>query len=293
MTTLRSLVREPLVHFLAIGGALFLFSAVTGRGRSPRPTDIVVTVGQVERLVESYRRTWQRPPTARELRGLVDDYVREEVYNREAVALGLDRDDAVIRRRLRQKMEFFSQDLAMQVDPTDAELQAYLDAHPEGFARDARLDFVQVYVSIDRRGEAGARAAAVRLLAQLRAGGRDADVREFGDPLMLAPEHTGVASRDVAAQFGNAFAAAIDTLPVGQWSGPVESGFGLHLVLIRRRTAGAIPPLAEVRDAVTRDVMNERRLSLNEAVYRRLAERYAISVEWPDWARAAVSDSAP
>ena len=134
--TLRTWLREPLLHFLAAGAAIFLLYRLVGGGEEG-PREIVVSEAQIESLAEGFARTWMRPPTAAEIRGLVDDYVREEVYYREAMTLGLDRDDTVIRRRLRQKMEFVSDDVASVREPTDAELQAYLDKNPGGVCRPA------------------------------------------------------------------------------------------------------------------------------------------------------------
>jgi hypothetical protein len=163
----RSFLREPLVHFLLLGALLFVYFEWKGGGSGPGSTRITITPGLVEHLASGFARTWQRPPTDEELKGLVDEHVKEEIATREALAMGLDRDDAIIRRRLRQKMEFLAEDAVDQVQPTDAELQAWLDRHPEAFRAESRLALRQVYVSTERRG-ASARAEAERLLARLR-----------------------------------------------------------------------------------------------------------------------------
>ena len=164
---MKSLLREPLLHFLLIGAALFgLYRLVAGEQEGPR--QIVVSEAQVESLAENFARTWMRPPTAAEIHGLVDDYVREEVYYREAMAIGLDRDDTVIRRRLRQKMEFVSDDIAAAREPTHAELEAYLASNKTKFVDPPSLSFRQVFFSSDRRGEKAA-ADASRVLAALTA----------------------------------------------------------------------------------------------------------------------------
>ena len=165
--------REPLVHFLAIGALLFLVFNWRGGG-GPSSNRIVITPGQIDSMVAGFGRTWQRPPTEQELKGLVDDYVREEMATREAMALGLDRDDTVIRRRLRQKLEFVAEDTIDAAPATDAELQAWLDAHPETFRTEPQVAFRQVYLSPDRRG-AAVDADARALLAQLSAAGPSVD----------------------------------------------------------------------------------------------------------------------
>ena len=158
-------LKEPLLHFLLLGLAIFGAYRVLGPDEPP-PATIVVTEGIIDGQIESFSRTWLRPPTPQELDGLIREYVREEVYYREGMALGLDRDDTVIRRRLRQKMEFISEGVADSVEPTDSQLQAFLEQHAEKFIEPARLTFQQVFLSPDQRGEAVERDAE-RLLAEL------------------------------------------------------------------------------------------------------------------------------
>src|SRR5262245_12825913 len=159
---MKAWLREPLLHFLVIGAALFgLYRLVGGAEQGPR--EIVVSEAQVEALAQNFSRTWMRPPTAAEVRGLVDDYVKEEIYYREAIALGLDRDDTVIRRRLRQKMEFVSDDVAATREPTEADLAAFLESNAESFADPPSLSFRQVFFSGDKRG-AGAQSDARQAL---------------------------------------------------------------------------------------------------------------------------------
>src|SRR5688572_2002204 len=165
---MRAWLREPLLRFLAAGAAIFLLYRVVAGGEEG-PREIVVSEARIEALAENFARTWMRPPTAAEIRGLVEDYVREEVYYREAMTLGLDRDDTVVRRRLRQKMEFVSDDVASLREPTDPELQAYLAKNPAAFVDPPALSFQQRLFSSDRRGEA-ALADARRALGQLTAG---------------------------------------------------------------------------------------------------------------------------
>src|SRR5262245_44664328 len=180
--------------------------------------------------------------------GLVEQEIDEEILYREAVALGLDRDDLVIRKRLAVKMEFLSDDLAELANPTDEQLQAFLLRHPDKFNVEPRTTFAQVYLNRSQRGERAA-AEAGRLLALLndKAG---PDWRVLGDPLPVPAEYESATAADVARSLGRDFPGIVAALPVGRWSGPVESRYGLHLVLVRERIAGRTPPLADVRDAV-------------------------------------------
>ena len=133
------LLREPLLHFVLLGAAIFAAHSLLANHSVDRPAEIIVTQGKLENLVIGFTRTWQRPPTDEELQGLIRDYVREEAAYRKALAMGLDRDDTIVRRRLRQKLEFISDDLVAQTEPTDANLQAFLAAHPEDFRKEPAL----------------------------------------------------------------------------------------------------------------------------------------------------------
>ncbi|MGH9369209.1 MAG: peptidyl-prolyl cis-trans isomerase [Thermoanaerobaculia bacterium] len=271
-TRLRRLAREPLVHFLLVGGAVFLLAERLGQRPQQR---IVVTSGEIDRLIDTFARTWQRPPTPAELRGLVENEVKDEIYYREAQRLGLDRDDQVIRRRLRMKMEFWNENAAEAREPTEQELAAFLAAHPEKFRQPERVSFRQVYVSPSRRGNR-TKADAARLLKQLR---RGTDPAAMGDPLPLPDSLESTPPDEVGRLFGEAFAASLAELPVGAWEGPVESGYGLHLVRIEARTPATAPSLASLRDAVVREWFAARREEANRALYEKLRTRYTVIVE--------------
>jgi hypothetical protein len=273
-------LREPLLHFLLIGAALFLLYRVLNANEPAAPRSIVVSESRVEALAENFAKTWMRPPSAPELKGLVDDYVAEEVYYREAIAMGLDRDDTVIRRRLRQKMEFVTDDVAAAAPATDAQLQAYLDAHQDKFVEPARLTFRQVFLSRERRGAAVQRDAE-RLLAQLRAGKPAANAQALGDSTLLPAAMESATPQDIDNTFGTEFAAAIVNAPLGQWSGPVPSGYGVHLVMVEQREAGALPSLAQIRPTVQREWDAEQRRKAKDALLQQLLSKYDVRVEGP------------
>jgi len=277
---MKRLLKEPLFHFLLLGAVLFAVSRLVGDSRRGAQGAIVITTAQVESLRAGFARTWQRPPTAGELDGLIQDRVREEVYCREAIALGLDKDDAVIRRRLRQKMEFVSEDVAAEVEPTEADLRAYLKAHPESFRVDARLTFRHVYLDPGRhRGTLAADAA--RILSRLNAEGGSADLIRFGDRFLLDHVFDEIPAGVVAKQFGDAFAASLANLAPGRWQGPVESGYGAHLVFLAARVEGRAPSFEEVRDAVRVEWTHAKRLEANESFYASLLKNYTVTVEPP------------
>jgi len=210
--------------------------------------------------------------------GLIREYVREEVYYREGMALGLDRDDTVIRRRLKQKLEFVAEAAGIATEPTDDDLRAFLEQRGDAYRTDARVSFVHVFLSAERRGNAVAQDAAP-VLAALQSGNEAVDPTALGDPTMLERQFEDVPLRDIAAQFGEEFADRVAGLPVGQWQGPIESSYGMHLVLLGARTDGRAPALDEVRDALRRDWLNERRSAANEAYYQSLLQRYTVTTE--------------
>jgi hypothetical protein len=263
---------------LLIGAALFVLYGLLNRGQSDAPREIVISEARVEALAENFATVWMRPPTADELKGLIDDYVAEEVYYREAVAMGLDQDDTVIRRRLRQKMEFISEDVAAATEPTDAQLQAYLEQHADKFALPATLTFQQVYLSAERRGEA-VRADAEKLLMELQAGRGPADPAEAGDATLLPATMEAASPQVIVNTFGEEFARQIDEAAVGQWSGPIESGFGLHLVKVGERVAGSAPSLVEIRPIVLREWQSEQRRTQTKSFLDTLRSKYEVRVE--------------
>ena len=280
MTRLRPFLSEPLLHFLLLGGLLFAWFEWRGGAGGPGSTRIAVTPGQVEHLASGFARTWQRPPTEAELKGLVDDYVKEEIATREATAMGLDRDDTIIRRRLRQKLEFLIEDAGDQVPPTDAELQAWVLAHADSFGVEPQVSFRQVYVSADRR-RASARGDALKLLGQLRAAGSDVAIEKLGDASMLPSEQPLEPLREVTRSFGEDFAKELLGIAPGQWTGPVESPYGLHLVLVRERVAAQAPDLATIRPMVEREVLAERKKKELHALYERLLVKYTVVIDMP------------
>ena len=282
-STLGRFVREPLLHFLLLGALIFVVFKFISR-ETNEPGKILITRGRIESLEIAFNRTWRRPPSANELEGLIRDYVREEVFAREAVALGLDKDDTIIRRRLRQKLEFISEDVAAHAEPTDEQLRAYLKEHPDTFRGDQRFTFSQVYLDPQRRGANLSRDAA-HVLTQLGRSGSKADLATLGDSLMLESEFRTLPASEVVKQFGEKFTASLGAIPAGQWHGPIESGFGVHLVLLTERTGGSLPALEDVRAAVRREWTNARRMEANEKFYRTLRQRYTVTIERPEVAK--------
>ncbi|MGB7740222.1 MAG: peptidylprolyl isomerase [Steroidobacteraceae bacterium] len=267
----RRILREPLLHFLLLGLGLFAYY-----GRVAPDDDgkrrIVVTQAEVDLLATQFQGTWSRPPDPVELHGLVDSYVRDEILYREGVALGLDRDDAVIKRRVRQKLDVLFEESVAQNSATDADLQAYLDANPAAFRKPAVVSFDQIYFGSD--------AVTPQRLEQARAAlARGADPETFGQATLL-PSHQDAMPLDlIARDFGEKFAAALAKTTVGEWSGPVTSGFGTHLVRVSAIEPAQLPTLADVREVVAREWENERRKQAHADALAKLREQYEIEIQ--------------
>jgi parvulin-like peptidyl-prolyl isomerase len=276
---MRALLREPLLHFALLGAILFALFATLNQEQSDADP-ITVTTAQQQQLAAAFQRVWRRPPTAGESKGLIDDWVREELANRQALAMALDRDDLVIRRRLRQKYESLMEQIASAIEPTDAELTQWYNENTDRYLTDSRYSLVQRFFSSDRRDNAAADARVA--LQALASAGKRADSAagaDSGDPISLPTELADVADTELKNRFGTDFVSALDNLPPGSWAGPVPSAFGQHLVYLRSRQTATVPPLASVIDEVRRDWRSQKRLEAREALYDNLLNRYEVIVE--------------
>jgi len=276
---LKLLLREPLLHFLVLGAILFGLFSVIGKNGGEPAMKVVISAARVATLADGFARTWRRPPTEEELHGLVEEYIRDEIFYREGRAAGLDRDDFVIRRRVRQKMEFLAEDMAA-AEPSDEQLAAYLASNPERFRTEDRLTFRHVFLSATRRGSAldGDARQIADTVAHTSA---SVDTAMIGDPFLLGDEFREMAQSDVARTFGEGFAKQLSAMAPGRWQGPIPSSFGVHFVFVDKRTKGALPPLDIVREAVRQEWLNARRIEAQQKLYRTLQERYEIVLETP------------
>ncbi len=269
--SIRAVMREPLMHFLLAGAGLFLLFDVVSGPETTGDEQIIVTSGRIEHLATLFVKTWQRPPTDAELRGLIDSFILEEVLNREAVAIGLDQDDTIIRRRLKQKMEFLVDDFSA-ANPSDVDLQQFLDSDPERFRAEARISFEHVYLTDPMAGEVAT------LLVALQSGeALDSNVMRLSG--LLPRQFDDVSETNVAGQFGGEFSAALFTLDIGQWTGPVQSPFGTHLIRIDQIIAARVPLLDEIRVEVQREWLVDRRQAARATLYDQLHAKYVITIE--------------
>ncbi len=274
---LRKFLGEPLVHFVLLACVILsVYSLIAERERDS-VEELIVSAPKIEQLAAIFAQTRQRPATDEELKGLIDDYVKDEIYAREAIKLGLDQDDTVIRRRLRQKMEFMADDAADQLFPSDIELAAYLKEHREDFATDPMASFEQVFFNAELRGEQTEQDA--RKALEILRKGQATDASALGDATMLPAELPLSTKTALAQTFGTAFAEAVVEQPPKQWAGPLSSEFGLHLVRISDQMPGRVPELSEVADDVRRNWKNAKRRELEAKRLAELLRKYTVTIE--------------
>lgn len=269
-------LREPLLQFLAAGALLFVLFYALNDGAGRAADEIWVDAARQQALATQFRRTWNRPPTREELDALVENWVNEEILYREGLAMGLEQDDPVVRRRIAQKMQFISEDLAASAPPGEAELQAWLDEHADDYRLEPVLSFRQLYFDPERHENL--EDVVTRTRATLTAG----QMAAAGDPTLLPETLDDTPLPQVARMFGNEFADELLDAPEGQWSGPVDSAYGVHLVHVEERIPARSPTLNEVRQAVERDLLAARREQAEQALMDALKQRYTVTREpWP------------
>jgi peptidyl-prolyl cis-trans isomerase C len=268
----RAMLREPLTHFLVAGFLVFLLSSWRGEAVDPASRTITITQDQAARLSAGWEQMWRRRPSPREIDAMISDYVKEEIYYREARRLGLDEDDNVIRRRLRSKMEFLAAAEVESARPDDATLSAWLQKHAARFAPDAAYSFDQIYLGPEDAGKAAA------ILKTVSSGG---DWTVQGETISLPKSLEYARRSEVERQFGGDFAKSVEAISPGVWAGPVASGYGVHLVRVRDVRAPSRPQLADVRQAVENDWRAATYKKREAKAYQALLDGYTIRIAKP------------
>jgi choline dehydrogenase-like flavoprotein len=270
------LLREPLLHFLVLGAAIFGAYAWLGHAEDApgRPASVVLREADVAWLADIWSRQWHRQPTAEELRGLVGEYLKEELLSREAREMKLDENDIVIRRRLAQKLSFIVQDTAEMAEPSDEELHRLYDENAGLFQTGSRISFRQVYFNPNNRADA--RHDALLALAGLSA---LAEPTELGDRLMVEANSRNATQERVAAAFGPEFARTVFALRVGEWSGPITSGFGLHLVNVSELQVSQPQAFADVRPKLLTQWRDAKQAQANASFLAGLQRKYEVVAE--------------
>jgi peptidyl-prolyl cis-trans isomerase C len=277
------LLREPLVHFMFIGAIIYaLYGAFAESVVEETDKTIVVTAGEIEWMQSSWQKRWNRPPTAQEFDGLIQQYIKETVLYREALTMGLNKHDMVIRRRLAQKLEFLAKDLVALTPPSEAELQAYFDEHQTSYQQPTLYTFTQVFFDPDKRGDATLDDAEAVKATLIELGDAIDDPGALGDGLMLQNYFPQKDRSEIQKNLGSGFSDTLITLAPGQWHGPVLSGFGVHLVYVNSVIEPPPPAFAELRERVVADWSLDRGEELNDRFYASLREQYSIVIEEPE-----------
>lgn len=277
-------LKEPLLHFVLAGAAIYLLFGLFGKSAdvAVEENTIVVTAGEINWLAEMWQKKWNRPPSEIEMVGLVRDHLRETVLYREAVAMGLDKDDVIIRRRMAQKLEFLAQDLIQPEEPAEAELQAFFQEHIDRYQIPPLLTFTHVFLDPDKRGD-DTLADAEKLKAELIASAKVPDeASDLGDRFMLQAYYPERDEADLAKLFGSEFARSIMALEPEKWHGPVLSGYGTHLVYVHARLESPPPTYEQVAERVREDQVNQEREKLNQEYIESLLARYNVVIEGED-----------
>jgi parvulin-like peptidyl-prolyl isomerase len=280
MSTWNKLLGEPLLHFAVAGAALFSGYAWLNQGATDAGSrqPVVVGEGELRWLKETWSNQWLREPTSEELRGLVAELVNEELLAREAAELGLGENDTVVRRRLAQKLTFLVEDTARLIDPSDEELRRYHAANAAEFQSEGRISFIHIFFDPARRKDA--RSDAAGALAALRAGGDGGEPQApMGDRLLLDAEFRDVGRQAVSNMLGSAFAQAVFRLKPGEWSGPIGSGYGVHLVFVSQVAPAAEQPFELVRGDVLDAWRREKQSAAQREFLERLRDKHRVEID--------------
>lgn len=267
----RRILREPLVHFLLMGALLFGAFQVFDPRPQEAPDRIMLTARQIAGLEASFQSSWRRPPTKKERAALIDAYIREEVLVREAKALGLARNDPIIRQRLRQKMEFLLTSGAQALTPSEGDLRAFVEANPDRYRIDAQIAFEQVYL--------GQSATEIEVDGLRKALDSGTDPNTLGQSTLLPRAMPLSPTLAIDTTFGAGLSRQLEVLPLKVWSGPVVSGYGVHMVRVIGHSAAKLPPLEQIREAVEAGWRDAQAEELSENLYQELLDGYTVQVE--------------
>jgi hypothetical protein len=275
-----SFIKEPLLHFVVLGTIIFMIYTFWGqRGENDQERSITITADEIEWLTDSWQKRWNRPPTAEEREGIINQYVREMILYREAVAMGLDQSDTIIRRRLAQKLEFVTQDLSRPQTPSEEVLRAYFEEHVGRYQAPELITMTHVFFDPDKRGSQtllDAEAAKAELINSKK---NPQDAHSFGDRFMLQNYYPERSQAELTKLFGQGFTEPLFAMAPQQWHGPILSGYGVHLVYVHHLQKFEPPAFSEVKEQVSMDWEDDQRKKLNDQYIANLIGRYNVTIE--------------
>jgi peptidyl-prolyl cis-trans isomerase C len=277
---LTRLFKEPLLQFLIIGAAIYgAYAFFASPEDDYRDNTILVDANRIGGMISEWEARWNRPPTRQEIEGLIQSYIKEDVLYRQAVVMGLNDDDPITRRRMAQKLEFLTSDLASFQQPAEGELEQYFEENQERYQDPDLISFIHIFVDPDARGDATL-ADAAKILEQAKAAGEPTEeTMQLGDRVMLQNHFASATESNVRRQMGSGFAEQVMKLEPGQWHGPVLSGYGVHLVYVYDFQKAAPPLLENFQGRVQEDWLAMKRDEFNAEFYKSLKDRYEIIIE--------------
>jgi len=288
-------LREPLLHFLLLGLVLFLAYAYMQRGRGgvESSKQIALSLDDLRTMDMYFQSQWHRQPTPAEFQAMVEDKVREEVLYREALAMGLDKDDTIVKRRMAQKMQFLAEDVAAAHEPSTAELKAWFEKNSKKFALPSRYSFRHLYFSPDKRGK-NTRDDAAKALTKIAGQPEDSKLAvSLADPFMFQDYYGDRAPSAIAKEFGPQFAVALENVKPGSWQGPIESGYGWHLVYVDTVIPGRIPAFEEMEPDVKTAWLGEQKQQAWQKAYQEMRAKYVVLLPGPSDKEAAQAPVPP
>ena len=288
-------LREPLLHFLLLGAVLFAIYGYLHRGRGgvESSRQIALTLDDLRTMEAYFESQWHRQPTPQEFQAMVEDKIREEVLYREGLAMGLDKDDTIVKRRMAQKMQFLAEDVASAHEPSTAELKAWFDKNSQKFALPSRYSFRHLYFSPDKRGK-NAQEDAGQTLAKIAGQAEDSKLAAaLADPFMFQDYYGDRTPEAIAKEFGPQFAVALEKLKPGSWQGPVESGYGWHLAFIDTVIPGRVPAFEEIEPDVKTAWLGEQKAQAWQKSYGEMRAKYVVLLPAPPDKQAANAPAPP
>ena len=295
LSTVKRWLREPLLHFLLIGVVLFGVYAYTNRGRIgiESPRQIVLSLDELRTMTAYFESQWHRPPTPQEFQAMVEDRIKEEILYREGLVMGLDKDDTIVKRRMAQKVQFLAEDIATAHEPSTPELKAWFEKNSSKFALPSRYSFRHVYFSPDKRGT-NTHDDAAQTLAKIVGQPEDSpQIAAVADRFMFQDYYGDRTPSAIAKEFGPQFAVALEKVKPGSWQGPIESGFGWHLVFVDTVIPGRIPAFEEVESEVKTAWLGEQKAQAWQKAYQTMRAKYTVLLPAPPDKQTAAAPAPP
>jgi hypothetical protein len=279
----KSILKEPLFHFFVLGVFVYvLYGLFASFENEPAENTIVVTKGEIDWMKDTWTKRWNRPPTYAELEGLIDQHIEESIFYQEALKMGLDQNDVIIRRRLAQKLKFLQEDLLKPGEPSEEELKDYFIENISIYSSDEVITLTQIFYDPDKRGSITLQDAENDKSRLTEMDIDDIDPKIFGDYFMLQNYYPGRSQQDIAKLFGSEFARNVMSLEPDKWHGPVLSGYGTHLVYVTDRIEPVESKFEDVRDLVLEDWRVDQQEKMNQLFAEGVIARYTVIIEDED-----------